>query len=69
MNNCYGSAGDMQLAHIRVYPSTGEAYEVFFPVTDTDDLTRQEEEILDWVTENLVNATMYDILSDSEVSL
>lgn len=69
MNNCYGSTGDMQLAHIKVYPDTGEAYEVFFPVTDTDDLTRQEEEILDWVTENLVNATMYDILSGTEVSL
>lgn len=63
MNNCYGSTGDMQMAHIKVYPEFGEVYDVYFPVSDTDDLDRMESEILDWVTDNLVYASHYDILS------
>lgn len=62
MNNCYGSNGDMQLAHIKVYPSTGEAYEAFFPVSDTDDTERQELEISECVDDNLQNVEQYDIL-------
>ena len=69
MNNCYGSSGDMQLAHIKVYPSTGEAYEAFFPVSDTDDKARQELEIREWVDDNLQNVEQYDILyGDDEVA-
>ena len=69
MNNCYGSNGDMQLAHIKVYPSIGDAYEAFFPVSDTDDSARQELEISEWVEENLQNVEEYDILHNQEVDL
>ena len=62
MNNCYGSAGDMQMAHIEVQPVHGEAYEVYFPVSDTDDLERQEDEIREWVTDNLAGMDHYRII-------
>ena len=62
MNNCYGSSGNMQLAHIKVCPNCGEAYELYFCVTDTDDTERQEEEISEWVAENLKGVESYAIL-------
>ena len=49
--------------HIKVYPEIGEVYDVYFRVRATADLDLLELEILDWVTDNLINATKYDILS------
>ena len=59
MNNCYGSTGDMQQAHLRITPEDGEEYKVIVPVSDTDDMERQESEIREWVSENLLRIKSY----------
>lgn len=64
-NNIYGSMGDMQLAHIKVYPSIGEAYEVLFPVPVTDDLERMQEEIKSWIECTLSGVKTYKIVQES----
>lgn len=56
----YGGNYDMQEVTIKVFPEFGEAYVAILLTEDTDSLELMEENVENWVSDNLINVQAWE---------